>query len=71
MADEKDRGEWKKFSHLMAVVANANRAEGQKPARPEDFDQSSRQKKRAPVRKGDIGELKAFLPTKLQNETAG
>jgi hypothetical protein len=68
MADGKERAEWKRQAHAMALFANANRSEGQSAFTADDFNLPA--KKRRTVRRGKIGELKVFL-TEAQKRKAG
>lgn len=70
MADARDRAEWKRQAHMMALLANLNRGEGQRAYTADEFNLPA-QKNRKAVRRGSIGELKAFLPEHKRNKTGG
>lgn len=64
MADARERSEWKRQAHMMALLANINRGEGQRAYTAEEFNLPAQTKRQRPQRSGSIGDLKVFLPKK-------
>lgn len=62
MAEAHEQAQWHRMADLMALIANCHRTESRKPFRSEQFNPMIAAG-RPHMPRGDISELKGFLPS--------